>query len=155
MADSKIQFKIGTIEFSSEGDPTWVGAQLDKVLKQIPELIKVSPPEPVHSQATPVLKHLNPAGTSGKPSNLALFLKQHVQGTNATKTFLTAAAFLQVNGKSRLSTGDVTKALTAANQSKLRNASENLNSNVGKGLCEKVDGQFFVTTAGLATVGLE
>ena len=43
MADSKIHLEVGTIEFSGEGTPEWVSSQWDKIIKQIPELLKSTP----------------------------------------------------------------------------------------------------------------
>ncbi len=36
MADAKLEFKLGAIEFSGEGEKDWVAAQLDKILDQVP-----------------------------------------------------------------------------------------------------------------------
>lgn len=41
MSESKIQVKVGIVEFSGEGDPEWLAAQLDKILEKIPELLKI------------------------------------------------------------------------------------------------------------------
>jgi len=40
MSDSKIQVKVGSVEFSGEGNQDWLSKQLDKVLEQIPKLLK-------------------------------------------------------------------------------------------------------------------
>lgn len=41
MSDSKIQIKVGTIEFSGEGNQDWLASQLDKILTKVPELLKL------------------------------------------------------------------------------------------------------------------
>ncbi len=41
MSDSKIQIKVGIVEFSGEGNQEWLGSQLDKILSKIPELLKI------------------------------------------------------------------------------------------------------------------
>jgi hypothetical protein len=41
MSDSKIQIKVGNIEFSGEGNQDWLCKQLDKVLEQIPKLLQM------------------------------------------------------------------------------------------------------------------
>jgi predicted transcriptional regulator len=71
------------------------------------------------------------------------------------KKFLATSAFLQINGKNRLTTSDITKALKEANQTKIGNPSEYLNQNVKKGHCEK-DGSkdFFVTSHGFEYLGI-
>lgn len=38
MSDSKIQIKVGIVEFSGEGNQDWLSKQLDKILEKIPEL---------------------------------------------------------------------------------------------------------------------
>lgn len=41
MGDSKIQIKVGIVEFSGEGDETWLAEQFDKMLAKVPELLKI------------------------------------------------------------------------------------------------------------------
>lgn len=41
MSDSKIQIKIGIVEFSGEGNQDWLAAQFDKILAKMPELVKI------------------------------------------------------------------------------------------------------------------
>lgn len=41
MSESKIQVKVGIVEFSGEGDKQWLAEQLDKILEKIPELLKI------------------------------------------------------------------------------------------------------------------
>lgn len=41
MSDSKIQVKVGIIEFSGEGNQDWLSKQLDKILDKVPELLKI------------------------------------------------------------------------------------------------------------------
>ena len=38
MANARIKFKIGNIEFVGKGEQSWVTEQLDKVLERIPSL---------------------------------------------------------------------------------------------------------------------
>lgn len=87
---------------------------------------------------------------------MAIFLKEKVATTNQVRKFLATAAFLQLNGKNRLNTGDITKALKDATQNKLSNASECLSNNIQKGYCEK-DGSngFFVTSHGFADLDIK
>jgi hypothetical protein len=47
-----------------------------------------------------------------------------------------------------MKTGDVTKALKGAHQSRIGNPADCLNQNVQKGYCEKDGGEFFVTDDG-------
>lgn len=41
MSDSKIQVKVGIVEFSGEGNQDWLAKQLDKILDKVPELLKI------------------------------------------------------------------------------------------------------------------
>lgn len=41
MSDSKINVKVGIVEFSGEGNQDWLAKQLDKILEKIPELLKI------------------------------------------------------------------------------------------------------------------
>jgi hypothetical protein len=71
------------------------------------------------------------------------------------RKFLATAVWLHDSrNMDRLTTGDVTKALSANRQGKLTNPSDCLNGNVKRGFCEK-DGkkQFFVTDEGRTNLG--
>lgn len=41
MSESKIQVKVGIVEFAGEGDPKWLSEQFDKILEKMPELLKI------------------------------------------------------------------------------------------------------------------
>jgi hypothetical protein len=157
MSDSKIQIKVGIIEFSGEGNQDWLATQLDKILERAPELLKIELENPKVQQV--VKDIIIPSSIDKndvlKPSNLSIFLKEKNATVAQVKKFLTTAAFIQLNGKTRITTSDVNSALKAANQSKLNNASDCLAQNVKKGFCEK-DGSsgFFVTTDGLSDLGI-
>jgi hypothetical protein len=157
MSDSKIQIKIGNIEFSGEGDSDWLSSQLDKILDKVPELLKITPLAQAEVSNNSIEKETNPKSSTNiaKPTNLAMFLKEKNATSNQVKKFLATSAFLQLNGKNRLNTSDITKALKDSNQTKLGNPSEYLNQNVKKGHCEK-DGskEFFVTSHGFEDLGV-
>lgn len=156
MAISKIQIKVGIMEFSGEGEQDWLAIQLEKILIKVPDLLKFEVASPGYSKESSRdepgdSKSLNPS----KITNLATWLKDKNATTNQTKKFLATAAFLQVGGKSRVSTSDVTNALKKSNQSRLGNPSDCLNSNVKKGFCEKDGNDFFVTAEGLDEIGVK
>lgn len=158
MSDSKIQIKVGIVEFSGEGNQDWLASQLDKILAKVPELLKIE----LDSADTNSNGFNNRGAAKGgqkagnKPSNLASYLKEKNATTNQVKKFLATAAFLQLNGKNRLSTSDISDSLKSANQTKLKNASDCLNQNVKKGHCEKDGGkEFFVTSNGFTELGIE
>jgi hypothetical protein len=154
MPDSKLQIKIGDLEFTAEGDPSWLEKQLDKVLEKSPTLMAQQTSLPAKSAPASTDAHTPMApdpGISTKP--LATFLKEKGATSNQVKKFLATAVWLESKGNSRMATGDVVKALAGANQSKLSNASQCLVGNTQKGYCEKEGGQFFVTSAGKDSLG--
>jgi hypothetical protein len=157
MSESKIQIKVGIVEFSGEGNQDWLASQLDKILDKVPELLKIGIIIP------PVSKEGNAIGTTGKsntdssmtkPTNLPAFLKEKGATTNQVKKFLATAAFIQMNGKDRLITSDVSSLLSKSNQSKINNASDTLNQNVGKGHCTKEGSSFYVTPEGFKELSI-
>ncbi|MGN6294249.1 MAG: hypothetical protein ACTHMV_15995 [Chitinophagaceae bacterium] len=84
---------------------------------------------------------------------MATYLKEKNATTNQVKKFLASAAFLQLNGKNRLTTSDISGALKDAKQNKLNNPSDCLNKNIKKGHCEKDGKEFFVTSKGFEDLG--
>lgn len=154
MDKAKIEIKVGIVEFTGEGEQDWLGKQLDKVLEKVPELLKIELASPTigpqssttETTSTPV----NTAPESGAaPSNIVTFLREKNATSSQVNKFLVTAVYLQLNGKSRITSSEVAQTLKSANQSKLSNASDALNQNVGKGYCEKEGSQFFVTQEGL------
>jgi hypothetical protein len=155
MSDSKIQIKVGIVEFSGEGNQEWLATQLDKILAKVPELLKIELSTPPKATSPGNAGTANNGHAGEKPANLATYLKDKNATSNQVKKFLATAAYLQLNGKDRLSTSDVSNALKDAKQTKLNNPSDCLNQNVRKGHCEK-DGakQFFVTSNGFTELGI-
>ncbi len=150
MGQSKIEIKIGIVEFTGEGEQEWLGQQLDKIIEKLPELLKIelaSPQASIGPSSESRNTESNPS--TGLPSNLSSYLREKNATSNQVNKFLVTAAFLQLGGKTRMSTTDVSNLLKSSNQSRLANASDALNKNVGKGFCEKDGGQFFVTQEGL------
>jgi hypothetical protein len=147
MAEAKVQIKLGMIEFSGEGEEKWVAEQLDKVLAQASDLLRLSLAVGTGKKGggddIPPLETNDP---------LATFLKSKGVGTNQIKRFLATAIWLSGKGSKMLSTGDVTKALRDNLQPKLTNPSDALNKNISKGFCEKAGRQFFVTPDGFASM---
>src|SRR5215813_810452 len=149
MNESKIEIKIGQITFSGQGEPEWVAKQLDKILDKAEKLIELAPPES------------NDGETAHKPmgndsviakKTLPAFLQEKNATTKQVKKFLATAVWLESKGQNRLSTGDVTKALSDSNQKRLGNPADCLNQNVSKGYCEKDGKQFFVTDEGKSSL---
>jgi hypothetical protein len=148
MADSKIEMKVGSIAFSGEGDGDWLSKQLDKVLAKIPELAAVAPADPGNDNAgtnpsAGAASHIRQSGT------LAAFLKTANANESQPRKFLATAVWLHDSEqKNRISTTDVTGALSQHNQGKLGNASDCLIKNAGKGFCVREGKQFYVTNEG-------
>lgn len=151
MSEAKVLIKVGGFEFSGEGDQEWVSKQLDKILAKAHELVNLAPP-PAAEEAKG--EHHKPMGADAgiAKKTLPAFLSEKGTGKNQIKKFLVTAIWLEAKGKARLSTGDVSKALKDANQSKLSNPSECLNQNISKGHCEKDGKEFFVTAEGKASL---
>jgi len=150
MSEVKIQFKLGSIEFSGEGDKDWISQQLDKILQQAPQLLLISP-NPVTTSATNAGAQSHdpmPADPTIAQQPLASFLKTKNATNTQVKKFLATAVWLEARGKSRMTTSDVAKALKESNQNRLGNPSDCLNQNISKGHCEKDGNQFFVTVDG-------
>jgi hypothetical protein len=150
MHEARIEFTIGAISFTGEGDKDWVAAQLDKFLEKVPELTKLAPKKQA-AEMTP--SDSNQATQAQQDDSIAQqtlpgFLQERGAMKPQIRKFLATAVWLTAKGKDRLTTGDVTQALRESKQSRLSNASDCLNKNVAKGLCEKDGKEFFVTQEG-------
>ncbi|GGA90179.1 hypothetical protein [Puia dinghuensis] len=160
MSESKIHIKIGIAEFSGEGNQDWVSSQLEKFLEKVPELLRIElTSNPFGENAAKNGGKEDQSGhesSANAPDNLPKFLKAKDATSSNVRKFLATAAFLQLNGKNRIKTGDVASTLREANQNRLVNPSDSLNKNVEKGHCEK-DGSsgFFVTTHGFEELNIK
>jgi hypothetical protein len=153
MADAKVQIKLGAIEFSGEGEENWVATQLDKILAQAADLLKIAPD--VHAQGgggTDYKGSHDEEPALGTDVPLGTFLKNKAVGNSQVNRFLATAIWLVGRGNKTPSTSDVNKALKDSQQPKLSNAADCLNKNVTKGLCEKQGKQFYVTPDGFASM---
>jgi len=156
MADAKIDIKVGAVSFSAEGTEKWLSGELDKVLEKAPELANIAPSERSGNGAGASSNGAEPTRTgsgAGKKlkGTLAGFLKERRATTNQVRKFLATATWLQEHdGKERLTTKEITNALSDAKQTALTNPSQCLAHNVKQGFCQK-DGkkQFYVTPEGL------
>jgi hypothetical protein len=150
MGDAKIEIKVGAVSFSGEGDGKWLSEQLDKMLQKIPELARVAP---AHGGGAG--EGSGGATMAGKArGTLASFLSAKNARSNKTRKFLATAVWLHDNAdKSRLVTGNVTKALSQHNQGSCGNASQCLNDNAKKGFVFKDGKEFYVTEEGRREVG--
>lgn len=150
MAEAKIDFKVGAVSFIAEGSEKWLSDELSRVLEKVPELTNVATTPNSNGGITEVVTNgqQKPKGSAGP---LAGYLSAKNASDNQRRKFLATAAWLHdKTGESRLTTGQVKKALRDNSQGKLTNASASLNDNVAKGHCEKDGKTFFVTDAGRA-----
>ncbi len=74
MADAKIEIKVGEVSFVGEGTETWLAAQLEKVIKHLPDLVKVAPP-PAHVDPN-IGAHQRTPKPAGAKVTLATFLER-------------------------------------------------------------------------------
>ena len=149
MADAKIEVKVGEVSFVGEGTEPWLTSQLEKVIKHLPDLVKITPP-PSHPPAVGDVRH-HPPKPAGPKGTLAQFIAAHGKGSQ-TRKFLATSVYLDPDVNKRLTTRDVSDALKNARQGKLTNPAQSLNDNVKQGFCEKDGKQFYVTDDGRAEV---
>jgi hypothetical protein len=155
MSTSKLQIKVGIVEFSGEGEETWLAKQLETIIAKIPELLRIENATSAMESAEKAAHLKHAPGSADKVGTLATWLKNKNATTNQNRKFLATSAYLQIKGKDRISSGDVRKALSDNSQSALSNPSEALNQNNGKGFCEKDGKSFYVTPEGFKELGIE
>ena len=154
MADAKLRIKLGDLEFEGEGDPAWLTERFDALLEKAPSFLRAPKPGQHDQQGNNDADAHTPIKPdpviAGKP--LGTFLRERKVGENQTKQFLATAVWLESKGQNRMKTGDITKALSDNNQSKLGNPSQCLADNVKQGYCERDKKQFYVTPQGKASL---
>jgi hypothetical protein len=155
MAEAKIEIKVGAVSFLAEGTEKWLSSELDKVLEKAPELASTVPTESGGNGAG-VSDRGGESSDMGSGARdklkgtLAAFLKEHRATTNQVRKFLATATWLQQSeNKGRLTTQEITNALSGARQTALTNPSQCVAQNVKQGFCQR-DGkkQFYVTPEG-------
>lgn len=165
MANGRLEFKIGNIEFIGEGEQTWVTEQMEKMLERIPELTKHSDVLKVPATTAPTVSpnkstaintsYSQPQSAAPQraiPENLATFLRKKDCVDKQRRKFLGTAVWLQLNGQSIIKTKEVTDALKNARQIKITNPSHQLNQNISQGFCQKEGNGFYVTPEGVENV---
>ena len=159
MENSKIEFKIGNIQFIGEGEQEWLSKQLDNILNKIPELINYNVPDNKEKNETKSTiekveneENISPSSTNRITETLATFLRNKKATDNQRRKFLATAVYLQLNGKDNLVTKDITDALKKAKQTKLSNPAHQLSQNIKQGLCEKHGKSFYVTPEGISKI---
>jgi hypothetical protein len=156
MTEGKLEIKVGNVSFSGEGQDEWLSKQLDKVLARLPELAAIQDRDDDSSEGAALEGSNHKAATqkSGQRPSLAVFLKDRKANTgNQQRKFLATAAWLQKGGANRVSTSDVTKALSDNNQGKLTNAAQCLINLAKPGWVVREGKQFYVSEEGYAELG--
>jgi hypothetical protein len=154
MPNAKIDFSFGSLTFSGEGEENWLAQQLDKILSAAPTLSELhAPTENGEPQQSSEGRASAPVSRT-EVGPLAHYIESKGGQRHQTKRFLATADWLRLRGNAPLTTKAVSKALQDNRQSKLTNASDCLNQNVSKGLCEKTSGgEFYITPEGLRELG--
>jgi len=155
MSSSKIEFSIGDMLFIGEGEPEWLGKQLDKILDTFDEAINQSNKDISSDTRGEGLNADEDKATKGDSQytvNLSTFLKNKNATTNQRLKFLATSVWLAKNKGNDLSTSDVTTALRDSHQNRLSNASDCLNRNVKQGYCEKNGEKYYVTPQGFEAI---
>jgi hypothetical protein len=147
--EARIEFTLGVLSFSGEGEQDWLAAQLEMVLQAAPELATLAKAYPLGPG--------KPPGAEVEKEEFTETLASHIRAkggdTNQVKRFLATADWLRRRGSEPLTTAAVTKALSDNQQKRLANPADCLNKNVAKGFCEKKGEAFVITPDGLKALG--
>ena len=153
MSNSKIEIKVGIVEFSGEGEQKWLSEQLDKILEKVPELLKIelSVPQTAasfeDSPSTVQSPNSEVASTLVKKP-LATFIKENSPKTQP-QLFLVTSIWIHDNlNKSRLQHQDINTELKKSNQKPIGKLSQELGRNVKAGFIVKDEKSFYVTPEG-------
>ena len=154
MSDSKIQIKIGIVEFSGEGNQDWLARQLDKILEKVPELLKIG--------GVNLPKGLNEEGTANGNSNTmgedrfsklsVLNIAGKLNAKSGSELSIAAAAFIHfVLGKNSFSRDDITSNMKNATgmfkQSFIKNLSGSLSRLEKAGYLLKTGNNYSLSTS--------
>lgn len=152
MTNSKIEIKVGIIEFSGEGEQKWLSEQLDKILEKVPELLKIevapptNPTNSINSQATTPEVTAKPKAVVKQ--SLSTFIKEK-KPSSKPDIFLATAIWIHDNqGKKRIQQKDINVELKKSSQVPIHNLTQEFNRNVKKGYCVKDSNTFYVTPEG-------
>ena len=145
---TKIRIRVGEVEVEYEGPEAFLNKKLPDLIKQLS-----GPGEPVPGAKAGSGRGAGRASRGGDPGTLASFLKSKNVANTGVGKFLATAEWLHQRGAKQLTTSQVSQALVDNRQGRLRNPSDCLNKNVGKGHCEKVGREFYVTNEGRSSLG--
>ena len=113
MSDSKIQIKVGIVEFSGEGNQDWLAAQLDKILEKVPDLLKMEIGDKENLLNTDVGSAATPSGNKINLSVLNITGK--LNSKSGGDLVVAASAYLHfVEGKSSYTREDISSNMKKA-----------------------------------------
>lgn len=150
MSTAKVDIKIANLSFSGEGESEWLEKLLDKWLELARQL---DYGQETRTQTAGAISTRLLQDHSRPP--LGVFMKNHKAASNQRRKFLATAIWLTLGGQERLSTSDVSTALSKNNQAKLTNPSDCLRHQIAKGFCQKDGKQFYVTPEGFQEIGIQ
>ena len=143
MSNSKIEIKVGIVEFTGEGEQKWLSEQLDKVLAKVPELLKIELSAPNNGFGTKsALNSIENGLNNDQPNtiitqSLSTFLKEK-KPSSRPDLFLATAIWIHDNqGKSRIQQKDINIELKQSSQVPIPNPNQEFARNVKKGYCVK------------------
>lgn len=143
----KIKVSSGGFCLEYEGSEKFAETRLAPLAESIADLARAANANQGADTVSP--------STSPLAETLAEYLK--APGSEPQhRIFLKTAAWLQLEGQNKLSTGNIIEALRVNKQNRLANASDSLATNVSQGFCEKTGSRTFrVTHAGFRELGPE
>lgn len=114
MSESKIQIKIGIVEFSGEGNQDWLGAQFDKILAKMPELVKIEMAAPNNDQNQ--IGSTKPAASQSGSINLSITnVAAKLNCKSGQDVATAAAAYLKlVQGKASFNRDEILDSMKKA-----------------------------------------
>lgn len=116
MSDSKIQVKVGIVEFSGEGNQDWLAKQLDKILDKIPELLKIEVGDSTNKNSQNNNSGSGRSSGGGTISGLSVLnIAGKLSNKSGSDLVIIAAAFLHfVEGKTSFTRDDISSAMKKA-----------------------------------------
>lgn len=113
MSESKIQVKVGIVEFSGEGNQDWLAIQLDKILEKVPELLKI---EVSNSANNPPIEAQISATQNNHSTTLSVLnIAGKLNSKSGGDLVIAAAAYLHfTEGKSNFTRDDISSNMKKA-----------------------------------------
>ena len=140
--DMKIKVSCGGFELEYSGDEQFAKESLCSLVSEIKDIIQTDDEMPKQEQTYQNM----PSENMKLPKFLAEMEKNSERNSREYRKFLVTAAWLHLNGKSKLQTADVASALLESKINKLSNPSDSLAKNIKYGHCERVENSGFIVT---------